>query len=251
MLKIIEDFPYVYETHMHTKESSACAKAYAKEMVNAYKAYGYTGVIITDHNWNGNTTVDRRIEWKNWVEEFNKGYENAKAEGDKIGLDVFFGYEANYSGTEFLIYGPDKEWLIHHPEIKDATIKEQHELIHQQGGLVIHAHPFREEPYIPEVLLYPDYVDGVEGINAAHSCSRSVSHNNIEFDQRAIAYAQKNHLPMTAGSDMHTTKLLGGGIAFSRKLHGIWDYVEAILSGEEYLLTNGDDWFTKTGERYR
>ena len=251
MLEIIKDFPYVYETHMHTKESSACAKAYAKDMVDAYKAYGYTGVIITDHNWHGNTIVDRRMEWKKWIDAFCKGYENAKAEGDKIGLDVFFGYEAYYSGTEFLIYGPDKEWLINHPEIKDASIKEQYEIIHQQGGLVIHAHPYREEPYIPEVLLYPDYVDGVEGINSAHSCSRSVSHFNKEFDQRAIAYAQKNHLPMTAGSDMHSTNLLGGGIAFARKLHSIQDYVDAILSGEEYLLTNGDHWFTKNGDLYR
>ena len=40
---------------------------------------------------------------------FSSGYENVKKEGDKIGLSVFFGWEANYQGTEFLIFGLDKQ----------------------------------------------------------------------------------------------------------------------------------------------
>ena len=53
---------------------------------------------------------------------------------------------------------------------------------------------------------------------------------------------------MTAGSDVHNTILFGGGVAFKRKLTSIQDYCHAILSGEDYLLTNGDAWFLKTGE---
>ena len=40
---------YLYETHMHTKESSACAHNTGAEMARAYKEAGYTGIIITDH----------------------------------------------------------------------------------------------------------------------------------------------------------------------------------------------------------
>lgn len=251
MLALNEKFPYLYETHMHTKEGSACAKAYAKDMVNAYKEYGYTGVIITDHNWYGNTAVNRTKEWNAWVTEFCKGYEHAKQEGDKVGLQVFFGYESCYSGTEFLIYGVTKEWLLEHPEIKDASIQRQFQMIHEANGLIIHAHPYREEAYIPEIKLYPEWVDGVEGINASHSCIRSTAHNNPEYDRLAIAYAKKYQFPMTAGSDMHNTNLFGGGIAFSRKLNGIEDYIHAIRTGEEYILTNGDEWFDKYGNVYR
>lgn len=250
MLSIRKRFPYVYETHMHTKESSACARSYAKDMVKAYQEYGYTGVILTDHNWNGNTAVSRSLPWTEWVQQFCKGYENAKAEGDRIGLQVFFGYEANYSGTEFLIYGTDPKWLSEHPKIKDATIEEQYKMIHEIHGLVIHAHPFREEAYIPEVRLYPEWVDGVEGINAAHSCSRSTAHNDPEFDHKAIEYARKHRFPMTAGSDMHKTNLLGGGVAFSRKLTSIQDFIQVILSEEEYLLTDGDRWYCRDGSVY-
>ena len=88
-------------------------------------------------------------------------------------------------------------------------------------------------------------MDGVEGVNAAHSNTKSTSHNNPLYDRRAIAYAAKYNLPMTAGSDIHTTELLGGGVAFSHKLSSGEDYCRAILSGEDYLLTNGEVWYDK------
>lgn len=245
-IEINEKYPYLYETHLHTSLSSACAKSTPEEMVRACKEYGYTGIFVTEHNWGGNTCIDRKLPWGSFVREFCKSYHRAKEEGDRIGLDVFFAYEAGYRGTEFLIYGADEEWLIHHPEIKDATIAEQFDLIHQAGGMVIHAHPFREEPYIPEIRLYPEYVDGVEAINATHSNTRSFSHNDPAFDHRAIAYSGEHHLPMTAGSDIHITSLLGGGVAFAKKLESASDYKEQILHGD-YVLTNGEVWYDKCG----
>lgn len=242
-----KEFPFLYETHMHTREGSACAQNSGKEMARAYKEAGYAGIIITDHNWGGNTRVDNSLPWEQWVEEFVKGYEEAKKEGDKIGLDVFFGWEAGFNGTEFLIYGLDKEWLLNHPEIKTATVEEQYRLVSEGGGMVIHAHPYREEWYIPQILLYPDYVDGVEGINATHSHSRSTSHNKPEFDTKALAYAEKIGKPITAGSDMHTTNLFGGGVAFKTRLKGIEDYVARIKAGKDYALTNGETWYDCKG----
>lgn len=244
-----EEYPYLYETHLHTKEVSACAGSSAADMVRACKKAGYTGIFVTDHNWYGNTAVNRRLPWNEFVECFSKGYENAKRVGDEIGLDVFFGWEAGYRGTEFLIYGLSKEWLLRTPEIKDATVEEQFALVKAAGGMVIHAHPFREEYYIPEVRLFPDFVDGVEGINAMHSNLRSVSHNEKIFDDRAVAYAGEYHFPMTAGSDIHSVSLLGGGMAFKRRLKDSKDFVVAVLGGEDYLLTNGDEWFDKSGNR--
>lgn len=243
----IEDYPYLYETHMHTSQASKCAGSTGREMAEAAKKAGYAGVIITDHNWYGNNCIDSSLPWEQWVGAFGKGYEDAKSWGDANDFSVFFGYEANYDATEFLIYGVDIDWLIRHPRIKNASVKEQYEMIHKEGGLVIHAHPFREEGYIPEIRLFPEYVDGVEAVNATHSCHLSRHHNNPEFDIRALAYAREHHLPMTAGSDIHDTRLLGGGVAFKRKLKSVKDYCNAILTGEDYLLTNGDIWFDKTG----
>ncbi|MCM1252285.1 MAG: PHP domain-containing protein [Clostridium sp.] len=246
--KIREEYPFLYETHLHTSEASACGASTGKEMARACKEYGYTGIFVTDHNWGGNTAIDRKKPWEEWVNEFCKGYENAKEEGDKIGLDVFFGYEAGFHGTEFLLYGIDKEWMLANLGIRQADIEEQYRLVHQNNGMVIHAHPYREEGYIPEVRLFPEWVDGVEGINAMHSHSQSRAHHNPEFDKRAIAYAAKHHLPMTAGSDIHITKILGAGVAFKRKLSSPADYIKAVLSGEDYVLTNGECWYSKEGK---
>lgn len=247
--KVKDVYPYFYETHLHTAEGSACGHASGREMARACKEYGYTGIFVTDHNWGGNTAVDRAKPWKEWVNEFCKGYENAEAEGKRIGLDVFFGYEAGYRGTEFLLYGIDKDWMLANPGIRQANIEQQYRMVRQNGGMVIHAHPYREEGYIPEVRLFPEWVDGVEGVNAMHSNLRSRAHFDPAFDERAIRYAGEHELPMTAGSDIHFTDLLGGGIAFRRRLASSGDYVRAILGGEDYVLTNGEYWYRKDGSR--
>ncbi|MCI9428898.1 MAG: histidinol-phosphatase [Lachnospiraceae bacterium] len=244
-----KEYPYLYETHLHTMEGSACAHCSGEEMAKACKAAGYTGIFVTDHNWGGNTAVNRRLPWKKFVEQFAKGYEKAKAVGERIGLDVFFGWESGYRATEFLIFGLSPAWMLAHPELWDASIEEQFALVHAGGGLVIHAHPFREEYYIPQIRLFPAHVDGVEGINATHSNSRSLSHNDRTFDDRAVAYAREHGLVMTAGSDIHTTRLLGGGMAFRRKLKDGEDFVSAVRNQEDYILTNGEDWFDSRGER--
>ena len=169
---------YLYDTHVHTSEGSACGQNTGAEMARAYQKAGYAGIVVTDHFFYGNTAADRSLPWKDWVEQFCKGYEHAKEEGDKIGLQVFFGWESGYHGTEFLIYGLNKEWLFEHPEIKDADVKEQYELVHAGGGIVSHAHPFREEDYIPEIRLFPDCVDAVEAMlhmRALRACRIKIS----------------------------------------------------------------------------
>lgn len=229
-LHIDSRYPYVYETHLHTSQASACARATGAEMARACYEAGYTGIMVTDHFFYGNTCIDRSLSWQEWVERFCRGYEDAKAEGDRIGISVFFGWEANYDGTEFLIYGLDKEWLLHHPEVKDADVEEQYRLVRDAGGLVVHCHPYRDEAYIPAVRIFPDFTDAVEGVNATHACKKSKGHNNPEFDVRAREYAERFHLPMTAGSDIHSTDLLFGGIACRQKLRDVHDYVRLMRS---------------------
>lgn len=246
--EIKAEYPYIYETHLHTSEGSACGKSSGKDMARAHKEAGYTGIIVTDHNWGGNTAIDIDLPWKQWVNDFFAGYRSAKQEGDKIGLQVFCGYEAGYNATEFLIYGVTPEWLAEHEEMKTASIEEQYNLVHEAGGIVIHAHPYREEWYIPEIRLYPDLVDGIEMINATHSNSKSQGHNNPEFDTKAIAYAREYNFPVTAGSDVHTAMAFGGGMAFKTKLTDMQDFMNRIKNGDDYVLTNGECWYSKTGE---
>jgi len=235
-------FTYKYETHLHTNVGSACGQSTPEEMVASYKEAGYTGIFITDHNWGGNTEIDRSLCWEEWVYQFVSGYERARIAGDGCGLQVFFGWEAGYQGTEFLIYGLDKTWLLNHPEIQKASVEQQYELVHQGGGMVVHAHPFREEFYIPKILLFPKQVDAVETVNATHSNHKSGAHFNPKFNEKAFAYAKKYGLPMTAGSDLHNAeKMFLGGMLFQRKLEDESDFIKAVIGKEKCQLTDGEN----------
>ena len=212
---------YKYETHMHTSEASDCASSSGAEMAEAHKIKGYTGIIVTDHFFNGNTCVPKTLSWRERVELFCKGYENAKKCGDEIGLQVFFGWEYGSEHSDFLTYGPDKNWLIQHPEIMDMHLCDYIKFIKRAGGMVIQAHPFREASYIKMTKFAPEYVDGIEIINA--------SHENPVFNERAEFYAKSYNLPVTAGSDTHSTEFLfGGGVGFDHKLSSVHEYIKLV-----------------------
>lgn len=210
---------YQYETHLHTKYASACASATGRDQAIGYKNAGYTGIIITDHFFSGNSCIPRNLSWETRINMFCKGYEEAKKIGDQIGLQVFFGWEETFEGQDFLVYGLDKEWMLKHPEMEHWTIREQYEIVNQNGGMVIHAHPFRDRPYIPKIRLFPKLVNGVEGYNAC---------NDEDENRQAFLYAKQYELPITAGADSHHPDIIPCGIQVEKKFDSIDDYVQLI-----------------------
>lgn len=225
----VEGYPYKYEVHMHTAESSACGKTHAADYIAAFIEQGYDGMIITDHFFHGNTAVDRNLPWEDFVEEFCKGYEIAKAEGDKQGFKVFFGWEANRLVDEYLIYGLDKAWLKAHPEVRDCPHDELFKLIDSEGGLIVGAHPFRERPYVPKVNLHPFQVHAMEACNFG---------NPPYQDAFAYNFCKDRNIIMTSGTDLHDVKNLAGaptGMCFAEPLNDISDYVKRVKSGKGFV----------------
>ena len=213
---------YKYDTHVHTAEASGCATASGAEQARRYKELGYDGIIITDHFFNGNSAIHNYYDWYDRVRQFCKGYENAKAEGDKIGLKVFFGIEYSYFGTDLLTYGVDKNWLYQNDNIMDVSVYEYIKRVHDAGGIIVHAHPFREASYINEVKLMPKWVDGVEVYNAGNY--------DEKFNERAKWYAEQYNLPITAGTDNHhLTAERISGICTEQSLESIEDYIDAVV----------------------
>ena len=214
--------PYLYETHMHTCQASACGTSTGKEHARFYKDAGYTGIIMTDHFFGGNTAVNRELPWEERINRFWSGYEDAKEEGDRIGLDVFFGLEQNYAGDEYLIYGLTKEYMIAHPEMEHWNRRQQLEEVHKAGGCVIQAHPFRMRNYMDRIRLGLHFCDGIEVANAG---------NDQMDDARAWLYGKENHLVMTAGSDNHCgVNWPLYGVAFEKRLTSIEEYVTIIMN---------------------
>ncbi len=225
---------FKYETHMHTSQGSACSSCSGAKMVERLYELGYSGCFITDHFFGGNTAVDRSLPWETKVRLFCQGYEDAKRRGDELGLDVFFGLEYGWFSTEFLTYGIDMEFLLAHPEIDNMPLDRFAALVHENGGFLVHAHPFREADYISVIRLYPHAVDAVEAVNA--------SHVNPAFDARARFYAESYGLPATGGSDAHHIwNHPGGGIALDEKLSSPADYLERLKSGRITKILERDE----------
>ncbi len=218
------------ETHLHTAEGSACAKSSGAEMARAYKAHGYDTIIITDHFFGGNTAVPKNLPWEERIDRYFKGYENAKAEGDKIGLTVLPGMEWAYHGIEFLTYGLPKSWLCAHPEMEEWEPETFMEKAHMMDAFIVHAHPFR---WSDTPMLYPLYVDGVEVYNAG---------NPDKANELAKDYAARFRLPTTAGSDEHNhAAFRGSGMAFQTPIATISDFIRAVRTNQPYeaLLSDG------------
>ena len=216
---------FVYETHMHTCQASACGKSMGRDYIQRYIDAGYAGIMVTDHFYRGNCAVDRRLPWREFVNRFCAGYEDALNEGERRGLPVFFGWEENFDGDEYLIYGLDKSWMLAHPEMVCWTRRQQYDAVRAAGGCVVQAHPFRARDYNHTIYLAQHLCDGVEVFNAW---------NAPEWNSLALRYAQVVDKPMTAGSDNHNAAAMSvdrlAGVAFDQPLGGIRDYVDAILN---------------------
>lgn len=229
---------YKYETHAHTAEVSRCASISAADLVYCYKEMGYAGICITDHFLNGNTTVPRNLPWQDQIDKFCSGFDLAKRVGDKIGLDVFFGWEYSYKGTDLLTYGLDKEWLLNHPEVIDIDVNAYCDLVHDHQGIIVHAHPFREADYIDMIRLLPRKVDAVEIINACRS-----DFENILADQ----YANNYGLLKIAGSDNHVGKLPKmAGMLSKNRLTSIDELMQAILAQKLEIFVESETKKTST-----
>ena len=186
---------YRYDLHVHTVEGSACGRSPGAELADFYKEKGYTGIVITDHFFTGNTRPDRNLPWAEWLDAFKEGYRNAKKRGDEIGLTVFYGWEHSFYGNDFLTFGLDNDWLLGHPEIVKLDIVDYLRLVRGAGAFVSHAHPFFEARYIPYIRLLPRDVDAVEVVNAPKG----------EFvNEMALHYARAYDLIETGGSDCHS-----------------------------------------------
>lgn len=229
---------YKYETHLHTSQGSKCSWCSGAEQVENLKRCGYSGCFVTDHFFNGNTAVDRGLPWDVKVNLFCQGYEDAKRRGGEIGIDVFFGWEYCYHGTEFLTYGLGKEFLLDYPQINEMELNAYAALVHRCGGFIVHAHPFREAGYLNTIRLYPRIVDGVEAENA--------SHLDPKFNDRAMEYALSYSIPVTGGSDTHEFwDFPGGGIEVSEKINSPADYLRLLRSGGiTRILTRTDEYMT-------
>ena len=220
---------YLYETHMHTSEVSACAINSATQQVAIYKTQGFTGIIITDHFVNGYTTCPKTLPWEAKMKFVASGYNVAKKAGDIIGLDVFFGWEYSIRGADFLTYGLDLDFLLANPGMDKLEIEAYSALIRNAGGYLAQAHPYRDEYYIEQ--KYPVASNLIDGVEVYNEMDKRISNS------KALAFAKENDLPMQAGTDSHgRNDRHFRGIALKKRAKTIGDIIDALKAKEVRLF---------------
>ena len=194
-------------------------------------------MVLTNHFFHGNTGIRRGQMWEDFVRPYEEDYLLAKAEGDRLDFDVLFGIEEVVMGSgykEVLVYGITPAFLYNHPELREGDgnhLQRLSALVHEAGGVVFQAHPFRVRDYIarPWEELDGRYLDGIEAYNACNSPMENA---------RAAAMAEQKELAVIAGSDAHTARQeVRHGVLFPQRVKTEKQLVAALKHGayELYL----------------
>lgn len=217
-----------FELHTHTRENDICVNMDAADIVKAYKGAGYDGIVITNHFF------DLSLEWykeklagcghSGIIDYYLKGYKNAKAAGDEIGMTVLMGLELRFDGTinDYLVYGIDEAFLYNSPLLNTLKLDSFLKIL-PEGAIVYQAHPFRNDMSVTD----PRKLYGVEVYNGGTSEDR----NDI-----AELWADKFKMKKISGSDFHSINHLArGGVIFENDIEDITGLVRE-LKAERYTL---------------
>ncbi|MBQ5771008.1 MAG: histidinol-phosphatase [Clostridia bacterium] len=225
---------YLVQLHLHTSDTSRCGHDTGADIAKACKAAGYSLIAITDHFFNANIGCDSSLAWNKKVEYLLRGYRSAKKAGDEIGLKVIFGWETFQLGRELLTYGLDENFLLSHPDLDKVPYYEYIKIIKDAGGRIIHAHPYRQAPYIPDFHPDPESVEAYEVYNAGN--------REEEWNEKALKEAREHNLLQFAGSDAHSCEnVVNGAMLFENEVNDIHDIFKEAANGKSQIIRSLKD----------
>lgn len=156
--------------HVHSKYSFDSFLS-PKSIVKIAKKRGLDVIAVTDHN-----TI--------------KGAKEAHRWGNTYGVEVII-------GTEILTDVGDITGLFITKEVTSKNWKATIEDIHDQGGLVVLPHPFREHKNVEEIA---ERVDLIEVFN---------SRSTLRENKKSGELAKELKKGVIVGSDAHSAKEIG------------------------------------------
>ena len=219
---------YKYQMHTHTKPCSRCGLMSPRELCKGLYDNGYKGAVLTNHFMHGNTGVDRSLPWNEFVGAFEKDYHECLEAAKEFDLDILFGIEeVVVPGLEVLCYGLTPEILYDNPELGTWGLEKRIKILHDNGVVVIQAHPYREASYIPNPGPLPlDLVDGIEIYNFGNS--------STEMNKKAMELAKSNpHLITTSGADAHWVECIPyGGIVTKKRIRTAKELADTLKNKE-------------------
>ena len=155
------------DIHAHASEISRCCKANSYEVLTAAREAGIDGIALTNHYAK---KYIKDGDPAGFAKRYVEAYYNTKKLGEEMGMPVFFGIEVSVEYQKFvhmLVYGVDTDFILKNPEIYDYSLQKLYETVHESGGVLVQAHPFRGEDLLQDVrfldaleanshILYPE-----------------------------------------------------------------------------------------------
>ena len=185
---------------MHEMRHSLDSHLSLEEMVELAKKRGLDAICITDHDSMG---------LKEFAAEYSK----------KTDFPIFVGIEYYSLQGDILAFGIDS-----YPEER-ISAQEFIDMVHEQGGVVVSAHPFRHNRRGLE-----DNLDVLQGVDAIEILNGSTL---PDATMVAVKYAKKHGFAITGGSDCHYPDKVGiCATYFPNAIHTLEDLIQAIKNHE-------------------
>lgn len=188
------------DLHMHEKRYSLDSFLSLEEMVDIAKKRGLDAICITDHDSMG---------LRDYAAEYSK----------KTGFPIFVGIEYYSLQGDILAFGIDD-----YPKERGEA-QEFIDYVHEQGGVVISAHPFRHNRRGLESSL--DTLKDVDAIEILNGSTLP------DATMVAVQYARKYGFAVTGGSDCHYPDKVGiCATYFPRDVKNMKDLIQMIRDKE-------------------
>lgn len=190
---------YKYQMHTHTAPCSACAAMTPNELIKSLHSGGYSGCVITNHFYNGNSGINRNLPCIDFIKQYENDYYECKKAAEQYGLSVLFGIEEQlFDGLEILCYGITPHFLYKNQNLlSNHSAKAWYNALKDFGAVCVQAHPFRDRAYITNPRILPlEYIDGIEVFNYSNKPGENIKAANFASDNP--------NLILVSGADAHT-----------------------------------------------
>lgn len=216
------------ETHLHTKTSSPCGWLTAQEIMEGYRAAGYSGICVTDHYLRyyfekmGIMDISPQLR----LQHFLKGYYELMELSERYHIHLYRGAEVRFDGSDndFLVYGLPDELLLDANAVFSMGVEKFSALCRECGALLVQAHPYRD-------VCLPVNAELLDGVEIYNGNPRAQHFNRNDL---AMEFAQNNRqLLRLSGSDCHRKEdIAGSGIVVEHLPKNEMELVSMIKRGQ-------------------
>lgn len=217
---------YKTELHAHTKEISRCATISAKDAASIYMEAGYRTVVLTNHYCDYGFDITR--SWEDNIKRYLDPIREMQAyAGDRMTVLPGAEVRVHKNINDYLILGVDEEFFLEYRYLFRLELKTIARMVHDHGGLLIQAHPFRNGM----TVVKEELLDGYEVFNGA---SGHESRNRF-----TNTWAKELGMIRTSGSDFHHVSLPTGGILTDTPITTTQQIAKTLRSGNYSLICTG------------